>query len=175
MKRALAIVIAGLSANAAGAQDTAATAAAAVEGEETVVMTDAVALTPAEAWLADKTTTFTGADATLEDFLWIARPVVLFADTPADPRFQQQYDFLMDGIEELAERDVVVLIDTDPAAESALREELRPRGFMLALIGKDGGVRLRKPLPWDLRELTRVIDKMPLRQQEVEDRRASGG
>jgi hypothetical protein len=44
---------------------------------------------------------------------------------------------------------------------------------MMALLGKDGGVRLRKPLPWDTRELSRVIDKMPMRQQEIEDRRAS--
>ena len=67
----------------------------------------------------------------------------------------------------LAERDVVVIADTDPAAESELRRELRPRGFMMALVGKDGGVKLRKPFPWDVRELTRTIDKMPLRQQEV--------
>ena len=42
---------------------------------------------------------------------------------------------------------------------------------MLALIDKDGGVKLRKPFPWDVREITRSIDKMPLRQQELRDRR----
>ena len=25
----------------------------------------------------------------LDEFLWVARPIVVFADTPADPRFQQ--------------------------------------------------------------------------------------
>ena len=30
---------------------------------------------------------------------------------------------------------------------------------------------LRKPEPWAVRELTRNIDKLPLRQQEVRDRR----
>jgi hypothetical protein len=39
------------------------------------------------------------------------------------------------------------------------------------LIGKDGGVKLRKASPWDVRELTRVVDKMPMRQREVRDRR----
>jgi hypothetical protein len=43
---------------------------------------------------------------------------------------------------------------------------------MLVLIGKDGQIELRKPAPWDVREITRSIDKMPLREQEVEDRRA---
>jgi hypothetical protein len=42
---------------------------------------------------------------------------------------------------------------------------------MLVIIGKDGEVELRKPAPWDVREITRSIDKMPLRQQEVQDRR----
>jgi hypothetical protein len=74
----------------------------------------------------------------------------------------------------LRTRDVVVLTDTDPAARSPLRQKLRPRGFMLVLVGKDGGVKLRKPLPWTVREITRTIDKMPIRQREVEERRNSG-
>ncbi|MEM9709036.1 MAG: DUF4174 domain-containing protein [Pseudomonadota bacterium] len=38
---------------------------------------------------------------------------------------------------------------------------------MLTLIGKDGTVKLRKPRAWDVRELSRSIDKMPLRQDEI--------
>lgn len=56
-----------------------------------------------------------------------------------------------------------------------MRQRLRPRGFMLVLIGKDGGVKLRKPVPWDVREISRSIDKFPLRQQEIRDRRAAPG
>ncbi len=113
-------------------------------------------------------------DVVLEDFLWIKRPVVVFADSPADPRFVQQMQFLTRELDELVLRDVVIITDTDPAAQSALRTKLRPRGFMLVLIGKDGEVKLRKPLPWSVRELSRTIDKMPIRQQEIRDRRASG-
>ena len=72
--------------------------------------------------------------------------------------------------DEMVERDVVLITDTDPAAKSAIRLKLRPRGFMLALVGKDGRVNLRKPRPWDVRELSRSIDKMPLRRQEIRDR-----
>ena len=39
------------------------------------------------------------------------------------------------------------------------------------VIGKDGGVKLRKASPWDVREITRVIDKTPSRQREVRDLR----
>lgn len=113
-----------------------------------------------------------GTTTTLEAYLWTKRPIVVFADNPNDPRFQQQIDLLEKNSEQLERRDVVVLMDSDPAANSALREDLRPRGFVMMLIGKDGTVYLRKPTPWDVREITRSIDKLPLRQQEERDRRA---
>ena len=107
----------------------------------------------------------------LDQYQWTRRPIIVFADSPADARFVQQMQYLEAELDALAERDVVVLTDTDPEAESALREKLRPRGFMMVLIGKDGGVKLRKPLPWSVREISRTIDKMPMRQQEITDRR----
>lgn len=110
-------------------------------------------------------------DTNLNDFLWVARPVVVFADSPADPQFKKQIALLEELPDELSLRDVVVITDTDPSANTPLREELRPRGFMMVLIGKDGTVLLRKPLPWDVRELSRSIDKLPARQQEMRDRR----
>jgi hypothetical protein len=119
------------------------------------------------AWEADKTRIFSASEVDLNDFSWAARPVVVFANSPRDPAFTEQMEYLTARPEVLAERDVVVIIDTDPDAQSELRTKLRPRGFMLVLIGKDGEVKLRKPLPWDVRELSRSIDKMPLRQQEV--------
>lgn len=117
---------------------------------------------------------FQGSDVALDDFIWVARPIVVFANTPADPAFQRQMQLLRERPEALAERDVVVIVDTDPAARSAVRLALRPRGFMLVIIGKDGQVELRKPAPWDVREISRTIDKMPLRQQEIRDRGLTG-
>ena len=107
----------------------------------------------------------------LSEFLWTKRPIIVFADTDADPRFQQQLNMLLSGEGMLLERDVVVLTDTNPAEASALRRKFRPRGFQLILVGKDGGVKLRKPFPWSVRELTRSIDKMPLREREMREQR----
>ncbi|MEM9342904.1 MAG: DUF4174 domain-containing protein [Pseudomonadota bacterium] len=129
--------------------------------------------TPVDMWKDDQTTQFDAADVSLEDFLWLARPVVVFADTPADPRFQEQMDLLNARTGALADRDVVIITDTDPQANSDIRRKLRPRGFMMALIGKDGGVKLRKPLPWSVREINRSIDKMPMRRQEIRERSAA--
>ncbi|SLN25242.1 hypothetical protein PAM7066_00924 [Palleronia marisminoris] len=120
-------------------------------------------------WREDPTTVFEAAEIDLDDFLWIARPVVVFADAPQMPAFQEQMDLIADRPEELARRDVVVVTDTDPAAMSDIRRNLRPRGFQLTVIGKDGSVALRKPFPWDVREITRSIDKMPMRQREIRE------
>ncbi|MEM8804219.1 MAG: DUF4174 domain-containing protein [Pseudomonadota bacterium] len=107
----------------------------------------------------------------LESLIWVKRPVIVFADSPNDPRFIQQMEFIEERLADLEERDVIVLTDTARGEDTALRLKLRPRGFMMVMIGKDGTVYLRKPLPWDVREISRVIDKMPMRQQEVRDRR----
>ncbi len=107
----------------------------------------------------------------LSQFVWEKRPVIVFADSPNDPNFGLQMEYLENRADDLAARDVIVLTDTDPSANSALRTKLRPRGFMLVLIGKDGGVKMRKPYPWDVREITRSIDKMPVRQREIRERR----
>ena len=122
-------------------------------------------------WTIDKTIIFDAAEIDLNAFKWVARPVVVFADTPADPAFKRQMELLEARLGELAERDVVLITDTSPDERSDLRRKLRPRGFMLTLIGKDGNIKLRKPFPWDVRELTRSIDKMPMRLQELRDRR----
>ena len=144
MKKILALVIAGLLAFPAGAAETA-------EGPPDLPL-------------------FEGSDTDLSEFLWIKRPIVVFADTPNDPRFIEQMTFLNADVPALMLRDVVVLTDTNPAARSELRRTLRPRGVMLVLIDKDGGVKQRKPAPWDVREISRTIDKFPTRQQEIRER-----
>lgn len=122
---------------------------------------------------AEPETLFLPTDAAqpLSAYQWTHRPLVVFADNPADPRFIEQLALLRAGEDDLRDRDVIVLTDTAPGEPSELRDALRPRGFALVLIGKDGGVKLRKPRPWDVRELSRVIDKIPTRQQELRVRR----
>lgn len=107
-------------------------------------------------------------EAELDSFKWAARVLVVFADSPLDPSFVEQVSLLEARPEPLRDRDVVVFTDTDPAARSPIRLDLRPRGFALVIVDKDGRVMLRKPDPWDVREITRAIDKTPLRQQEIE-------
>ena len=138
------------------------------------------ALFPLAAMAADANATADGSfvrpvdDSDLTDFLWTHRPIVVFADTPADPRFQQQIDMLLEGEDAMRDRDVIVLTDTDPAARSSIRSKLRPRGFQMVFLDKDGVVKLRKPSPWSVREIGRSIDKTPLREREIRERREGG-
>ena len=107
----------------------------------------------------------------IKGFEWAQRPIVVFANSDKDPNFISQMEFLSQDIKALKERDIVVLVDTNPSITSALRKKLRPHGFAFILIGKDGQVKLRKPSPWNIREIARVIDKMPIRQQEITRKR----
>ncbi len=103
----------------------------------------------------------------LSNYLGVARPIVVFGDAPNDPRVEEQLHMLRRRLSELDEREVVVLIDTDPAARGLLRQQLRPHGFSIVLISKDGEVALRRSEPTSARTLVRLIDRMPLRRGEI--------
>lgn len=107
----------------------------------------------------------------IEDFRWQKRLVIVLADSPDNPAFTDQMQMLAERPQDLVARDVVVIFDSDPEARTAIRQQLRPRGFMLVLMDKDGQIAQRKPFPWTVREITRAIDKMPLRQEELRGRR----
>ena len=107
------------------------------------------------------------ADVTLEEFVWVARPIIVFADTPNDPRFIEQMQLLAARPDPLLERDVVIIVDTDPSARNPIRTALRPRGFSLVVLQKDGTVGFRRPSPRDVREITRGIDNFSFRQEEL--------
>ncbi|MBB3993507.1 hypothetical protein GGR95_001135 [Sulfitobacter undariae] len=128
---------------------------------QTLPETDAI-------WILDAS-----AVSNLSEFKWKKRPVIVFADSENDPAFIEQMTLLTKEVEDLAERDVVVIVDTAPAARSAIRLRMRPRGFMLTLMDKAGDVELRKPFPWSVREITRSIDKMSIRQREIREENAT--
>lgn len=147
--------------NAAGAQDAAPDLVAVPE-------------TPPEATVTGDESAVGGftvmrGDVDLSGFMWIARPLVIFADTPDDPRYAEQLRLLALRPVDLAARDVIIIADTDPAAATGLRRHLRPRGFSVVLIDKDGDVELRRPAPTDVRTITNTIDRTPLRRQEIRD------
>lgn len=114
------------------------------------------------------------AEVVESDFLYVLRPVIVFADSPNDPAYVRQLELLARYHADLAARDVILILDTDPANPSALRRKLRPRGFSLVLMDKDWKPSIRKPLPWDGREIINSIDKMPIARTEALERNPAG-
>ena len=113
-------------------------------------------------------------EVVLADLLYLKRPVVVFANSTADPNFIRQMEILSSDPIGLDEQDVVVITDTDPANPSELRRKLRPSGFSLVIMDKDGKTTLRKPLPWAVREIRNAIDKFPTAMIEQLERYPSG-
>ena len=113
-------------------------------------------------------------EVVLADQMYLKRPLVVFADSPNDPNFIRQLELLARSYPALEERDVILVTDTDPEARSEWRQKLRPRGFSLVIMDKDLKPVVRKPLPWDVREITAAIDKLPLRRQEMLERNPAG-
>ncbi len=107
------------------------------------------------------------AEATVAELLWLKRPIVVFADSPADPAFATQMRMLAENPAALEGTRRGRDYRHRPRRPQRMRLKLRPRGFSLVLLDKDLEPELRKPLPWDVREITRAIDKFPLRRQEV--------
>ena len=114
------------------------------------------------------------ADVVESDLLYVLRPVIVFADSPNDPAFIRQIELLSRYHADLAARDVILILDTDPANPSALRKKLRPRGFSLVLMDKDWKPSIRKPRPWDGREIINSIDKMPIARSEALEKNPAG-
>ena len=141
----------------------------------TLVITAVLALAPAfapvwQAAAADAVpplVTLPAEGLDLGQYLWKNRIVVVFADTDADPAFAEQLALLAEDPAALTQRDVVVVTDSRPQPPTPARAKLRPHGFSLIWIDKDGAVRFRKASPWTVRELTQAIDKTPLRLQEL--------
>ncbi|SIN89340.1 DUF4174 domain-containing protein [Vannielia litorea] len=107
-----------------------------------------------------------GADA-LAPWRWQKRPVVIFAEHPDDPQLDQALAALASVRAALADRDIVVLTDTDPRAATALRQRFAPEGFAMLLFGKDGGLKLRSGQAIAPETLFATIDAMPMRRQEM--------
>lgn len=105
----------------------------------------------------------------LASYRWENRPVILLAPSPHDPSYRQAISALEAVSSDLRERDIVVLSDVSPDDPSALRDRLAPPGFMMLLIGKDGGIKLRSDSVISLETLKETIDAMPMRKREMRE------
>lgn len=108
--------------------------------------------------------------ATINQYRWSKRPILVFASSAQDAAYTQQLATLASDTPGLVERDIVVLSDIGPNPANEVRDALQIEGFEVVLIGKDGGVKLRSKTPVDLDRIFARIDSMPMRQREMRSR-----
>ena len=110
------------------------------------------------------------ADA-LAALLWTARPVVVLGDGPDDPRFAKQIAALAAKARVLADYQIKVV--PVPQADAALRQKLgvAAPGFAVVLVGKDGSVKETWREPVAPARILALIDRMPMRRDEVRGRK----
>ncbi len=114
-------------------------------------------------WRAAPETIFDAAEIDIDAFLYVAHVLIVISNTPNDPMVADQLDLLRERMNQLVARDVIIVLDTDPEARTSIRAQFRPRGFSMILVGKDGRVALRKPVPWAVREIVHTIDRITQR------------
>ncbi len=137
----------------------------------------AVIVLGAGGWLAPAR----AAAAELGDYLWQARPLLVFAPTDADPRLAETVRRVEASRCEFADRDMVLgrivaegtstlggaVLDTGQARRLAAEFGIGAGGFAVVLIGKDGGQKLRVNDVPDLQAVYAMVDGMPMRGQEM--------
>jgi hypothetical protein len=120
----------------------------------------------------------------LDAYRWKRRVLVVLAPAagaPGDSTYQAQRREFARYAEALAERDLVVLdlAPADPRAGALRRQlDLPGSGFGVALVGKDGGVKLRRRALLPAERVLATVDAMPMGAEEARRRRrgrAAGG
>jgi hypothetical protein len=117
-------------------------------------------------------------------YRWERRPLLVFAPSADDARLARQLADVARSRPDFEARDMVlVTIAHDGLAEAegvaltaaetrALRERygVAADRFAVKLVGKDGGVKRSDDAPVDMRSIYALIDTMPMRQREMQQR-----
>jgi hypothetical protein len=120
----------------------------------------------------------------LSEYIWKNRLLLLFTPSLRGPRYLELKEDLSSQEEEVLDRDLLVFhilesgetkLGNSPLPESSgdyLREKfsITPGAFTVLLIGKDGGVKLRREGQVELAEIFSLIDTMPMRQREMTEK-----
>ena len=109
----------------------------------------------------------------LDALRWNSRVLLLFAPEANNPQLIQQKGMLDKEEAGVRERDLKIFEIT---GHSPSDEQLRDRfhvktdSFAVVLIGKDGSKKLKRSEPTESNDLFKLIDSMPMRKNEMQQR-----
>ena len=124
-------------------------------------------------------------DKLIEDYRWENRLLLIFSPTITNTQFDDMYKAIQRSQPEVDDRDLKIMYLIEKGQSSvegeninvetanAIREKyvVRDGNVSVILIGKDGGEKLRQRSDFNLNEIFKRIDQMPMRKAELEDRR----
>jgi hypothetical protein len=127
-------------------------------------------------------------DIDLSDYQWKHRLLFIFAPSTADPAYLALEKHLARATLEREDRDMILfrVFENSPSRVSdrplrpddgrALRRRfgIEAGRFTVVLVGKDGGVKSVAHQDADLESIFDLIDSMPMRRQEMRDKRSNG-
>ena len=120
----------------------------------------------------------------LKDYQWKNRLILAFSPSPEDSGYIALEKEIAVQADEVIDRDILVFYilengevkmgesSLQTGAGDYLRESfsISPGTFTVLLIGKDGGIKLRREGGVELDEIFSRIDTMPMRQQEMREK-----
>ena len=118
----------------------------------------------------------------LSFYKWKNRLLLVFASSTAEESYEEQLRLLEGPESEFEERDLLpgffhevgklagVSVPQEDVAKVRERFSIDPDGFVVLLVGKDGGEKFRAEEPVPAEEIFRRIDAMPMRRREMRER-----
>lgn len=117
----------------------------------------------------------------LDDLRWKQRVLLVFAPDDSHPHFKQQLQRWQRAEDGMKERDLVWVplvagkpttvlgmdLGSDVQRSLRIRYRANANSFTVVLLGRDGGEKLHRTEPVEAIDLFRLIDSMPMRQQEM--------
>ena len=108
----------------------------------------------------------------LDELRWKKRVIIIYAPAGSKAQLARQEQLLRSRSADLKERDITQIVLRSRAENPKIADRFKLTGtdFALLLIGKDGGEKLRSHKLVSPEAICRLIDSMPMRQEEMRKR-----
>ncbi|MEM9077931.1 MAG: DUF4174 domain-containing protein [Bacteroidota bacterium] len=102
----------------------------------------------------------------IKEYQWKNRLLVLVSNASNSSEVNQQHKIFEQKEPQLLERDIL-LLKRQPESQDLAHFSLKTNFEGVLLIGKDGGIKLKKPFIVEPQVIFDLVDSMPMRKAEI--------